>query len=136
MDRNIGDDLKPRDKRTLQEESGAMISATNSATPLRKYEESPAGHFVYMVQCSNYALYTGYTTNVEKRVAAHNARKGSKYTRAHLPVILVASWSFSSKREALRVERAIKRLSRARKKHLVEQTLQSHGVLPRGIIDF
>jgi putative endonuclease len=96
-------------------EAGAMMSDTNSTEPLRKHEESPPGHFVYLVQCSNGTFYTGYTTNVEKRVAAHNAGKGAKYTRAHLPVLLVASWSCSSKREALRAEWAIKRLSRAQK---------------------
>jgi putative endonuclease len=113
-----------------------MMFDTNSAEPLRKHEETPSGHFVYMVQCSNGTFYTGYTTNVEQRVAVHNAGKGSKYTRAHLPVTLVASWSCSSKSEALRTECAIKRLSRAQKKRLVEQTLQSQGALPRRITDF
>lgn len=108
------------------------MSDTNTAEPLRKQEEIPPGHFIYIVQCSNGTLYTGYTTNVEKRVAVHNAGKGAKYTRAHLPVILLASWSFSSKSEALRAEYAIKRLSRAQKKHLVEQTPQ--GALPDWVV--
>ena len=119
---------------TRQEEAGVMMSDTNSTEPLRKHEESPSGQFVYLVQCSNGTFYTGYTTNVEKRVAAHNAGKGAKYTRAHLPVILLASWSCSSKREALQAECVIKRLSRAQKKHLVEQTLQSQGALSDWIV--
>jgi putative endonuclease len=113
-----------------------MMADTNSAEPLRKHEEIPPGHFVYMVECSNNTLYTGYTTNVEKRVATHNAGKGAKYTHAHLPVILLACWSFSSKSEALRVEYAIKRLSREQKKCLVEQTLQDQGALPDWIVSF
>jgi len=82
-------------------------------------------HFVYIVRCANGALYTGYSTDVEKRVATHNAGKGSRYTRSHLPVTLCASWSFQRKGDARRSERAIKRLSRARKVWLIEQAL--HG---------
>ena len=80
-------------------------------------------HFVYMVRCGNGALYTGYTTNVEKRIATHNAGKGAHYTRSHLPVVLCASWFFQSKGDALRAERVIKGLPRARKQWLIEQAL-------------
>ncbi|MDQ2905136.1 MAG: GIY-YIG nuclease family protein [Chloroflexota bacterium] len=90
----------------------------------------PPGHFVYIVQCSNGAFYTGYTTNREKRIAAHNAGKGAKYTRAHLPVTLLACWSFPTKGEALRAEHAIKQLSRAQKKSLAERALQGSLLLP------
>lgn len=77
-------------------------------------------HYVYIVQCADSSLYTGYTRNVERRVATHNAGKGSRYTRAHLPVKLLASWSFEGKGEALRAEYAIKQLPRAQKLHLAE----------------
>jgi putative endonuclease len=107
-----------------------MMPDTNSTEPLGKHEEIPSGHFVYIVQCSNDTFYTGYTTNIDKRIAAHNTGKGAKYTRAHLPVTLLACWSFSSKGEALRAEHAIKHLSRAQKVRLIEQTLQGQGVLP------
>lgn len=80
-------------------------------------------HFVYIVQCANGSLYTGYTTHVQKRVAVHNAGKGARYTRSHLPVILLASWSFPTKGDALRAERAIKRLPRAQKLSLIDQNL-------------
>jgi len=80
---------------------------------------SPA-HYVYMVQCRDGTLYTGYTNNILRRIAAHNAGKGGHYTRAHRPVILVATWAFTTKSEALRVEWQIKRLSRAQKLRLVE----------------
>ncbi len=81
-------------------------------------------HFVYIVRCANDALYTGYSTNIDKRIATHNAGKGAHYTRSHLPVTLCAVWSFPSKGEALRAERAIKDLPRADKIRLIEQTLQ------------
>jgi putative endonuclease len=76
-------------------------------------------HHVYMVKCVDGSLYTGYAKNVEQRVAMHNAGKGGRYTRSHLPVTLLATWSFNSKGEALRVEYAIKRLPREQKWRLI-----------------
>ncbi len=78
-------------------------------------------HFVYIVQCVNHTLYTGYTVDVERRVALHNAGKGARYTRAHRPVTLLASWIFPTKSEALRIEHAIKALSRAQKLRLIAE---------------
>lgn len=75
----------------------------------------PELHYVYMVRCANNCLYTGYAKNVEQRIAAHNAGKGGRYTRAHRPVELVASWWFPTKRVAMQVEYAIKQLSRQQK---------------------
>ncbi|HEY4036576.1 MAG TPA: GIY-YIG nuclease family protein [Ktedonobacteraceae bacterium] len=76
-------------------------------------------HHVYMVKCVDGSLYTGYAKNVEQRVATHNAGKGGRYTRSHLPVTLLATWSFNSKGEALRAEYAIKRLPREQKWRLI-----------------
>jgi len=76
-------------------------------------------HFVYLLACADHTLYTGYTSNVERRLAAHNAGKGARYTRGRRPVTLLASWPFASKGEALRTERAIKGLARQQKWHLV-----------------
>jgi putative endonuclease len=67
-------------------------------------------HFVYMVCCANGALYTGYSTDVPRRVDAHNKGRGARYTRSNRPVELFATWAFDSKSEALRAERAIKLL--------------------------
>jgi putative endonuclease len=79
-----------------------------------------ARHYVYLVRCANSAIYTGYSTHVAQRVAAHNAGKGGRYTRSHRPVELLISWEFSTKSEALRVEYAIKQLSHHHKLALVE----------------
>ena len=46
-------------------------------------------YFVYILRCRDGTLYTGYTNNLERRLTAHNAGKGAKYTRSRLPVILV-----------------------------------------------
>jgi putative endonuclease len=80
----------------------------------------PETHYVYLACCANGALYTGYTTNVARRIAAHNAGRGGRYTRANRPVALVATWTFNSKGEALTAERTLKRLPRERKLALVE----------------
>src|SRR2546430_16202038 len=57
----------------------------------------PETHYVYVACCANGALYVGYTTHVERRMAAHNVGRGGRYTRANLPIALVAAWSFTSK---------------------------------------
>ena len=80
-----------------------------------------AAHFVYLILCADHTLYTGYTTNVERRLAAHNAGTGARYTRGRRPVTLVATWRFTSKGEALRAERAIKSLSRTQKWRLAQE---------------
>ena len=76
-------------------------------------------HYVYIVECADLSFYTGYTTNVERRVAVHNTGEGARYTRSRLPVKLLAYWSLPTKTEALRVEYRIKQLSRQKKEDLL-----------------
>lgn len=78
-------------------------------------------HYVYVVRCGNGSLYTGYTKDIEARIAAHNKGKGGRYTKAHRPVELIALWSFATKREALQVEYRIKQLPRKKKLELIQQ---------------
>jgi putative endonuclease len=80
----------------------------------------PKTHYVYVARCANGALYVGYTTHVERRLAAHNAGRGGRYTRAHRPLALVTAWSFTSQGEALRAESALKRWPRARKLAMIQ----------------
>ncbi len=80
----------------------------------------PETHYVYVACCANGALYVGYPTHVERRMAAHNAGRGGRYTRANRPLALVAAWSFTSKGEALRAEGALKRLPRERKLAMIQ----------------
>lgn len=79
------------------------------------------GHFVYIVQCSDGTLYTGYTVNVEKRLLKHNEGKGAKYTKGRHPVELLYVEKGHSRAWALRREREIKRLTRTEKWALVHQ---------------
>jgi len=76
-------------------------------------------HYVYMARCANGSLYTGYTKNVEERIAKYNAGKGGRYTRANRPVEFLHCWSFTTKTEALQAEYAIKQLPRKKKLSLV-----------------
>jgi putative endonuclease len=74
-----------------------------------------------MVKCSDGSLYTGWTTDVQRRVDAHNQGKGAKYTRSRRPVELVYYESFETKEEAMKREYAIKHLTRDEKEALITQ---------------
>lgn len=74
---------------------------------------------VYMVRCSNGALYTGMTTDVARRVGEHNAARGARYTRLNAPVELVWSEEHPDRSSAMKREAQIKRLSRAKKLELM-----------------
>ena len=78
-------------------------------------------HYMYVLVCADETLYTGYTTDVEQRVATHNAGKGAKYTARRVPVRLLASACFTTKHEAMSAEYHFKQLSRAEKIALVER---------------
>lgn len=75
--------------------------------------------FVYIVECADGTLYTGWTTDVEKRLQTHNAGEGAKYTRSRRPVRLLYSEPCADKSAALKREAEIKRLSRAKKLALI-----------------
>ena len=76
-------------------------------------------YYVYLLRCADGTLYTGFTNDLARRLAAHNPGKGAKYTRSRLPVDLVYWENFSNKSSALRRECATKRLSRAENLSLV-----------------
>lgn len=80
-------------------------------------------HCMYVVKCADGTLYTGYSSDVEARVAAHNAGKGAKYTKTRRPVELVASAAFETKHEAMSAEWHFKQLSRAQKDALLARVL-------------
>ena len=82
-------------------------------------------NYTYMLHCGDGTLYTGWTNDLEKRLAAHNAGKGGKYTRSRLPVELAYYEEHETKEEAMRREWAIKQLTRTQKLDLVEG--EHHG---------
>ncbi len=77
--------------------------------------------FVYVVKCNDNTLYTGISTNVDKRIHAHNATKrGAKYTKSRRPVRLVYVEEYLTKSDAAKREYLIKQLSRIEKNKLIK----------------
>jgi putative endonuclease len=78
-------------------------------------------HCCYIVECRGGELYCGYSNNVEKRVDAHNKKRGAKYTKTRLPVKLVYTECFNTKSEAMKMEYQIKQLTRQQKLKLIRE---------------
>ncbi len=76
-------------------------------------------YFVYLLQCADGTLYTGFTTDLKRREAVHNAGKGAKYTRSRLPVRMVYFERFETEHGARSREWHLKRLSHAEKVALI-----------------
>ena len=76
-------------------------------------------HYVYVLRCADDTLYTGYTTDVERRVREHERGDGAKYTRGRTPVDLVHVERFDSKSAAMSREYELKQYSKAEKERLV-----------------
>jgi putative endonuclease len=83
-----------------------------------------AAWFVYMLRCADGTLYTGITTDIDRRLAEHNGEggTGARYTRSRRPVVLAYSEPADSRAEASRREAAIKQLDRTRKLALCADT--------------
>lgn len=77
-------------------------------------------NYTYILKCSDNTLYTGWTNDLEKRLKAHNAGKGAKYTKTRLPVEIVYYETFEDKIDAMKREYAIKQLSRKEKMKLIQ----------------
>lgn len=76
-------------------------------------------NYTYIVKCKDGSFYTGWTTDIEKRLEAHNSGKGAKYTKSRRPVTLVYYEEFKTKEEAMKREYAIKQMKREEKKALI-----------------
>ncbi len=78
-------------------------------------------YFVYILECSDNSLYTGITTNIEKRLNEHNTSpKGAKYTKARRPVKLVYQEPAQDRSAASKREYAIKKLTKTKKLQLIK----------------
>lgn len=78
-----------------------------------------AGPCVYLLQCADGTLYCGWTTDLARRLRAHDSGRGAKYTRTRLPVVLAAAFPMADATAARKEEARIKALSRADKLALV-----------------
>jgi putative endonuclease len=78
-------------------------------------------YYVYILECSDRTLYIGTTNNLEKRLVAHNASKyGAHYTKIRRPVVLVYSENCKTRSNALKRERALKKLTRKEKLTVID----------------
>ena len=78
-------------------------------------------NYTYLVECADKTLYCGWTNDLEKRVKAHNAGNGARYTKTCRPVTLLYYEEFQTKEEAMRREAAIKKLTRKQKELLIKE---------------
>jgi putative endonuclease len=81
--------------------------------------------YVYLLRCADHSLYCGWTTDIQRRLAAHRAGTASRYTRSRSPIELAAVVPVADRSAALREEARIKRLPRAAKLQLIDRPLKS-----------
>lgn len=77
--------------------------------------------FVYIARCADNTLYTGYTTDINRRAKEHNQGLGAKYTAHRRPVVIVYTEKCKSQSAAKSREYAIKKLTREAKQNLINQ---------------
>ena len=82
--------------------------------------------FMYVVECCDKTWYTGYTTDIVRRIKTHNAKKGAKYTRVRVPVKLIYFEEFETKSEATRAESLFKKLTRSKKEEYILLNLNAN----------
>ena len=101
--------------------------------PRPSYHSSMAAQwFVYVVRCRDGSLYTGITTDVERRLAEHDAGSGARYTRGRGPVELVATVGPMTRSDALRLEVQVKRAPTPKKVAVLQAGLPAPDAPPAG----
>jgi putative endonuclease len=78
-------------------------------------------HYAYFLRCGDGSLYAGYTDDLKRRLKAHQAGQGGRYTRSHLPVRMVYWEAFRTKRQAMRREWEMKKMKKADKEGLTRR---------------
>ncbi len=117
----LGKELTASCTATREDEGEEMTGNESEAAPDGESAASERPHFMYVLECGDGSLYTGYTTDVPSRLAAHRAGKGAKYTRNRGPLNLLASAEFATKHEAMSAEYRFKHLTRDQKDALLAQ---------------
>jgi putative endonuclease len=82
-------------------------------------------YYVNIIRCSDHSFYVGSTTNLEDRVQAHNAGRGSAYTPKRRPVRLMYHETFRSEAEVIKRERQLKRWTVAKKEGLISRDMET-----------
>ena len=108
----------------LANELGREIAPAASAQASTPAIE-PKRYYLYVLECGDGTLYTGYTPDIEARLAQHRAGTGAKYTRGRGPLTLLASAEFPTKHDAMSAEYRFKRLTRDKKDALLAKAAAS-----------
>ena len=82
-------------------------------------------NYVYIIECSDGTFYTGWTNNLEKRIDMHSKGTGAKYTKGRGPVKLIYHEEFEDKKDAMKREYEIKKLTREGKMLLIKKTTKN-----------
>jgi putative endonuclease len=77
-------------------------------------------YYVYVILCTDGSFYTGYTKNIDKRIKLHESGKGARYTRMHKPQKIAYLELFNTRAQAMKREKAIKRLTHQQKLNLIK----------------
>lgn len=105
-----------------------VLTETVNRRSMKENENGWRGmNYTYIVECNDKTLYTGWTTDLEKRLQAHNTGKGAKYTRSRRPVQLVYTEESEDRHTAMRREAQIKQMSRAEKLEMIAAYQETQG---------
>ncbi len=126
----LGKPLREGDDETAEANHGvagleAAIGAAPEPAKQAAAAPSPQRHFMYVIECADGTLYTGYTTDVKARFARHCAGTGAKYTRGRGPLNLLAYAEFETKHDAMSAEYRFKKLARDQKDALLARAAAS-----------
>ena len=117
-------DLLPKLAAELGKELAEAPAANETGQQTNASATTGKRHFVYVIECADGSLYTGYSPDVQARFAAHQAGTGAKYTRRRGPLNLLAVAEFATKHDAMSAEYRFKHLSRDRKDELLAKAAE------------
>lgn len=117
-------DLLPKLAAELGKELAEAPAANETGQQTNASATTGKRHFMYVIECADGSLYTGYSPDAQARFAAHQAGTGAKYTRGRGPLNLLAVAEFATKHDAMSAEYRFKHLSRDRKDELLAKAAE------------
>ena len=124
-------DLLPKLAAELGKELAEAPTANEAGQQTNASATTGKRHFMYVIECADGSLYTGYSPDVQARFAAHQAGTGAKYTRGRGPLNLLAVAEFPTKHGAMSAEYRFKHLSRDRKDKLLAKAAEPEADFAR-----
>lgn len=124
-------DLLPKLAAELGKELAEAPTANEAGQQTNASATTGKRHFMYVIECADGSLYTGYSPDVQARFAAHQAGTGAKYTRGRGPLNLLAVAEFATKHDAMSAEYRFKRLSRDCKDELLAKAAEPEADFAR-----